>query len=76
MGAVRSQAQKAPSSESLPRALNAWCHAMQESAGKDVVVQSLGLQDADENREIDVFSCSLVSGVGYSEGFRWLSARL
>jgi len=43
---------------------------------KEAISKHLGLEDADENRDIDVFSCSLVNNVGYVEGFRWLSARL
>ena len=49
---------------------------LEHSAGKEKMTQELGLKDADENRDISVFSCSLVRGVGYVEGFRWLSARL
>mmetsp|Transcript_6058 Transcript_6058/g.9030 ORF Transcript_6058/g.9030 Transcript_6058/m.9030 type:complete len:182 (+) Transcript_6058:78-623(+) len=49
---------------------------MPNSAGKLELSESLGLRDADENRDIDIFSCSVLHGTGYVEAFRWLSARL
>ena len=51
-------------------------HPSQNCAHKEAISQNLGLEDADSNRDIDIFSCSLVNNVGYVEGFRWLSARL
>ncbi|KAJ1478348.1 GTP-binding protein [Baffinella frigidus] len=38
------------------------------------VMQALDVDDLD--RDLEVFSCSLVTGGGYIEAFRWLTARL
>jgi hypothetical protein len=44
------------------------------SQSAEGVAAALDVQGLD--RELEVFSCSLVSGSGYVEAFRWLSARL
>lgn len=44
------------------------------SQSAEGVAAALEVQGLD--RGLEVFSCSLVSGSGYVEAFRWLSARL
>mmetsp|Transcript_45511 Transcript_45511/g.106918 ORF Transcript_45511/g.106918 Transcript_45511/m.106918 type:complete len:182 (+) Transcript_45511:225-770(+) len=46
------------------------------SAGIGELGGLLGVEDAVDARDLEVFSCSLVSGAGYLEGFQWLSARI
>mmetsp|Transcript_4025 Transcript_4025/g.8145 ORF Transcript_4025/g.8145 Transcript_4025/m.8145 type:complete len:182 (+) Transcript_4025:121-666(+) len=46
------------------------------SAAVDELAETLGIADDLDARDLEMFSCSLVSGAGYLEGFRWLSGRL
>mmetsp|Transcript_1621 Transcript_1621/g.3419 ORF Transcript_1621/g.3419 Transcript_1621/m.3419 type:complete len:182 (-) Transcript_1621:68-613(-) len=49
---------------------------LQGSAGVEELSSLLGVEAAGEGRGAELFSCSLVSGAGYIEGFRWLSDQL
>mmetsp|Transcript_22676 Transcript_22676/g.55995 ORF Transcript_22676/g.55995 Transcript_22676/m.55995 type:complete len:182 (-) Transcript_22676:349-894(-) len=46
---------------------------LQESVGKEPLLDALDVDlDADE-RPMQIFMCSLIAGTGYAEGFKWLS---
>ncbi|EKX36942.1 hypothetical protein GUITHDRAFT_158647 [Guillardia theta CCMP2712] len=48
---------------------------LEASVDKDQLAEELGLDDLEKERDVEVFSCSLVSGSGYYDGFKWLSQK-